>query len=142
MKKVFVDTNFLMDLFGRKPNPETGRNQYEEDAIEVINQGKLRKIMFYASFLSVANFAYLLRKTEPQLLFKQIETICELFIVLPNEEKHLRNAIKLRPADYEDAVQYATAISAGCDCIITRNGRDFPFATIPVLSPQEFLQQL
>jgi len=41
--------------------------------------------------------------------------------------------------DFEDAMQYFSALSEGCDVIITRNKKDFAESKIQVLEPQEFL---
>ena len=43
--------------------------------------------------------------------------------------------------DFEDALQYFSAVQAGADCIVTRNIKDFDFSTIKVLTPNEFLAQ-
>ena len=44
--------------------------------------------------------------------------------------------------DYEDAVQYASAVTSQLEAIITRDPKDFFGATLPILSPIEFLKQL
>ncbi|HLA50422.1 MAG TPA: PIN domain-containing protein [Thermodesulfovibrionia bacterium] len=41
--------------------------------------------------------------------------------------------------DFEDAVQYYSAIKVKADCIITRNKDDYVNDKIPVLTPEEFL---
>jgi hypothetical protein len=41
--------------------------------------------------------------------------------------------------DYEDAVAHEAALAAGASAIVTRNGRDFAKATIPVFEPLELL---
>lgn len=140
--KVFLDTNFVMDLFGREPDPTTGRNKYEEDAVEVINIGIINEIEFNVSFLSVANFAYLLRKTATDLLHKQIEELCNLFKIVSNTSDHLVKALKTEFKDYEDAVQYETALSSGCEIIITRNKKHFSSSLIPALTPEEFIKMM
>ena len=132
--KIFLDTNFLMDYMERE--------EYKPQCIEILIKGKEQRAKFYVSFLSLANFAYINRKKDKEILYNALKRLIKMFNVIPNDKRHIERAIELESKDYEDALQYATAISAGCDCIITRNGRDFPFATIPVLSPQEFLQQL
>lgn len=43
---------------------------------------------------------------------------------------------------FVDALQYATALRAEADCIVTRNGKDFAFAALPVYTPDEFLDKL
>ena len=134
MKRLFLDTNIIIDLIVRK--------EYQNICTQLMIEGEKRKISFYISFLTVANFAYIQRKMAINELAEHIRLICETFNIIQNDKTQLLQAISLKPTDYEDALQYATAISAGCDCIITRNGKDFPFATIPVYSPNEFLETL
>ena len=49
--------------------------------------------------------------------------------------------LRLRPKDFEDALQYFAAKQANADYIITRNKKDFGFSDIPVLEPGEFLSR-
>ena len=42
-------------------------------------------------------------------------------------------------ADFEDALQIASAVSGLADVFITRNGSDFSACTIPVMTPEAFL---
>ena len=44
--------------------------------------------------------------------------------------------------DFEDAMQYESAMSAGLDCILTRNPKDFKNARLVVCSPAEFLRRV
>jgi predicted nucleic acid-binding protein len=44
--------------------------------------------------------------------------------------------------DFEDAVQYYSAIKAGCKVIITRNGKDFKKSTIPIMTANEYLNSI
>jgi hypothetical protein len=48
----------------------------------------------------------------------------------------------LRFPDFEDAVLHEAAAAAGCSAIVTRNGRDFAAATLPVFDPHELLAAL
>jgi predicted nucleic acid-binding protein len=43
--------------------------------------------------------------------------------------------------DFEDGMQYYSALQSGCKCIVTENVRDFHFARIPVLTAQQFLSE-
>jgi predicted nucleic acid-binding protein len=43
--------------------------------------------------------------------------------------------------DFEDSLQYYTALHAGADCIVTANTEDFHFSEIPVSKPEDFLFQ-
>ena len=44
--------------------------------------------------------------------------------------------------DFEDGIQYYTALEAQCELIVTRNLKDFKKSTIPVMSPKEYLTKL
>ena len=135
MKKFFLDTNFIMDLLVRGP-------EYSIEAKKVLDEGVIRDYQFYVSFLSVANFAYINRKGEKKRLRENIELICDLFIIIPNDKNNLIQAWDYEPKDYEDALQYSCAISNKCDCIITRNESDYRFSKIPIWSPSEFLERI
>ena len=42
-------------------------------------------------------------------------------------------------ADFEDALQIASAVAGGAAVIITRNTEDFTGSRVPVMTPEEFL---
>ena len=52
-----------------------------------------------------------------------------------------KSALKSSFKDFEDAMQYFSALSEGCDVIITRNKKDFAESSIPVMESQEFLDE-
>jgi predicted nucleic acid-binding protein len=41
--------------------------------------------------------------------------------------------------DFEDGIQYYTALESQCELILTRNMKDFKKSSIPVFSPKEYL---
>lgn len=44
--------------------------------------------------------------------------------------------------DYEDALQYSSALLCGADNIITRNKKDFELSTLPVYTAEEYMNIL
>ena len=56
-------------------------------------------------------------------------------------EKSFEKALSLEASDFEDALQYYSALQTECEMIITRNKNDFQFSEIAVYSPDEFLAQ-
>lgn len=42
-------------------------------------------------------------------------------------------------ADFEDALQIASAVAGGAAVIITRNTEDFTGSRVPAMTPEEFL---
>ncbi len=43
--------------------------------------------------------------------------------------------------DFEDAIQYSTAVSNQLDVIITSDLQDFPVSTPRILSPEQLIQE-
>lgn len=131
MRKFFLDTNFVIDYLLRE--------EYKFICQEFLEKAIRQKVTFYISFLSIANFAYIARKLPKETLYTHIAQLMKLFNVIACSKKHISNAIKLKPKDFEDGLQYQAAIEIDCDCIITRNVKDFSFSAIPVISAEEYL---
>lgn len=59
------------------------------------------------------------------------------------DEKITEQAIKNRQIhDFEDGMEYYSAIQHQCDCIVTENQKDFYFSDIEVIGCEEFLKNL
>ena len=135
MKKIFLDTNFILDLLARD-------GEVQVNAVRVLEEGAKKNLAFYVSFLTLANFAYITRKEPKEKLFDNLKTCCRLFKVIANNQTQLIKAIGLNPEDFEDAIQYETALTEKCDCILTRDPKGFEISSIPILSPIEFLENI
>ena len=133
MKKIFLDTNFVIDYLVRE--------DYSGPAEILLAKGKEYKYRFFISYLTVANFAYIIRKAPAETLRSLIRRICESFTVIPNNREQILNALEVPTLDFEDSLQYQAAVEAECDCIITRNGKDFSFSEISVMSAAENISE-
>ncbi|MDE6295279.1 MAG: PIN domain-containing protein [Muribaculaceae bacterium] len=131
MKNIFLDTNFIIDYFVRE--------DFNGEAEKLLELGAGQNLKFFISYLSVANFAYIMRKMPQEQLMEIIFRICSLFHVVNNTRDQILRNLKSGFKDFEDGLQYQCAIAAKCDCIITRNKRDFVNLEIPVMSAGEFL---
>ncbi len=133
MKILFLDTNFVIDYFVRE--------DFQGDSEKLITIEKRARTQFFISYLTIANFAYIMRKMDSEELKSLIRQICKSFIVISNTEAQIQRALELSSKDFEDTLQYQAALDAGCECIISRNEKDFSFSTIPVMSASTYLQQ-
>ena len=134
--KLFWDTNVMLDLLGE-------RDPFYISAAKIATLADKREIIIIASALSYATISYFLtkyeglKKTKDKLRkFKVISEICEL------NELIIEKGLNLDFSDFEDSLQYYSALSTGCDIIITRNGKDFKKSQIPVMTPDEFLNSI
>ncbi len=135
MKKVFLDTNILMDFIENRE-----KREYAETIIEL---GKTGVIQLFASYLSYANMGYIYRKRKQEERYSLIRKARNIATVLPCDTEQLDSALNIPVKDYEDMLQYQCALAAGCDVIVTNNKRDFyEFCQLPFLSAEEFLLQV
>ena len=102
-----------------------------------------KKLTLIVSPLSFTTVDYVLNKYEtPESVLNKLrkfKIICEVCNI--NEEtidKALNSSFK----DFEDAVQYFTALQSNSAIIITRNGKDFKNSTIPIMTAEEYLSSI
>lgn len=135
MKKVFLDTNVLLDIFlKRKP--------FYINSSEVFKKIEKKKIRGGICALSFTTIFYILEKeASREKAFHVLKKIRTVLKVAPVDEKTIDSALESTFQDFEDAVQYYSALKFRSDCIITRNTDDFKESEIPVLTPEEFLQR-
>lgn len=134
--KLFLDTNVMLDLLGE-------RDPFYISAAKIATLADKRSVQIIVSALSFATISYLLikydglEKTKDKLRkFKVISEICAL------DEVIIDKGLNSDFSDFEDALQYFSALRTACDIIITRNGKDFKKSEIPVMSPDEFLNSI
>ena len=134
--RLFIDTNVMMDLLGE-------RVPHYESIAKVATLADKGKIKMVVSAFSYPTVYYLLSKFESSekvkeklRKFKIISKVSDLDEI--TIEKGLTSDFK----DFEDALQYHCALKADCDILLTRNSKDFKESSIPVLSADEFLQNI
>ena len=132
---VFLDTNVVIDFMGE-------REGFFDDAAAIFAMIEDRIITASVSALSIVNCAYILKKAfSSDMMLDKVEALCQMLNVLPIDRSQLLNAIQLRPYDYEDAVQYLSALPYHPDVIITRDKRGFNDFDILVMTPAEFVSK-
>ena len=138
--RIFFDTNIMLDLIQERPG-----YQYAARLLQMQEDGEITVCI---SILSMANIAYVLRKTIPQNLIvptlKQISSIVE---VIPMDNDQLQSALLMEGPDFEDILQLSCAAAHDCSILLTHNPRDFHIrkglsaaSSLPeVLTPEEYL---
>lgn len=137
MKKLFIDINIIIDLLAQ-------REPFYDEAAILFTLADKRKVNLSVSALTFANTNYiLLQSTKPEeakFILRKLKLIVQ---VLPLDEKIVGLSLNDNDfKDYEDALQYFTALENGIDIIITRNLKDFQKARLPVMTPAQFLKTM
>ncbi len=134
MSRILVDTNIVIDLLAQ-------RKEFYDEASELFSLADRKEINLTISSLTFANTNYILSKQKSP---KQAREILRKFKVLVEvlnlNDKIIELALsdELFP-DFEDGLQYYSAIENNVDMIVTRNKKDFKNSKIPVLTAREYL---
>ncbi len=135
MEKLLVDTNIVIDLLSK-------REEFFQEAQELFTLADNNEVVLFVSALTFANTHYLLAKY--QKLNEARKTLIK-FKVLVNvaalDDKIVELALVSDFKDFEDAIQYHTALENEVDIIITRNKKDFKNSKLPVMTAKEYLKK-
>ena len=132
--KILIDTNVLMDiLFARDP--------YLADSITVLHMCEDDFAEAVVSAKTIEDVYYFLRKSKKSEKEARnvIRKIMGMVTVCDVKAQHLKDAIDISNADYEDAVQAVCAKSGGCGLIISRNKKHYEGTGVKCLAPEEFV---
>ena len=71
-----------------------------------------------------------------------VDEILDDFKVVPLTKDILRQSRTIPEKDYEDSIQYFSAINTGCQFLITMNRKDFISKGLKIVSPADFLKTI
>lgn len=133
--KLFVDSDVVIDFF-------TDREPYANPASELFELNEQRKVKLYLSAVSINNIYYIVRKfLRHKKTLEVVESLTEMTEIEGTTKKEIIQALKNDFTDYEDSIQYSSAITIkDLDVIITRNIKDYRSSSIAVMTPLSFLK--
>ncbi len=137
MNKLLIDTNVIIDLLAK-------RKDFYIDSLKLFSLADRKEIELIVSTLSIANSYYILNDV---MKLKNARTIIRKFKVLVNPYSLNDKIIELALndenfKDFEDGIQYYTALESDCKVIVTRNIKDFKKSSLPILRPNEYLSKV
>lgn len=135
MTDLFIDTDVILDfLIDRKP--------FSREAAIIFTLIEQKKLKGFSSSLTFSNLYYVLRKIESHnRVISKLDSLSKMVRILKVEEQTIKNALASGFPDFEDSIQYFSAVnSKKIDVIITRNIKDFKKSEIPVMPPGDFLK--
>lgn len=133
MNKIFVDTDVILDLLGN-------RIPHFHFSAVLFTFAEMKKLELYTSPLILANTFYILRKQiGNDEAKKALRKLRILLHIIDSSEAVVDKALNSDFSDFEDAIQYYTALEGGISVILTRNLRDYKNASVIVQTPEAFL---
>ncbi len=134
MQRIFVDTDILLDLLAE-------REPFYEFSACLFSQADRNSIEIVVSSLSFGTLNYLLSKIysaeQARMKLLKFKTLVKVLAV---SDKIVELALSSDFKDFEDALQYYTAIENNIKVLLTRNLKDFRKAEITVLTAEQFLK--
>ena len=122
--RVLLDTNIIVDV-------ALERQPFYTSSVQVLTFAYRGTVDAWISASTVSDIYYLVRKAkghEATLEFLRITTsFCRIATV---DQTVISNALTSSFRDFEDAVQYETAIANQLAAIVTRNPQDFSDNTL------------
>ena len=133
--KVFIDADVVIDFF-------TDRKPHINAASELFELNEKGVIILYLSAVSINNIYYIVRKfLGHNKAIAVIEVLTEMTEITGTTKKEILQALKNDFKDFEDSIQYSTALTIkDLDVIITRNIKDYKNSKIAVMTPLTFLK--
>ncbi len=133
IKKVFIDSDIILDV-------ATGRTPFVHDSRATLAYIENGKAMGYSSANSIANIYYILRKISTSKKARAfIKEILKYISILPVTHTNILDALDTDFPDLEDAMQDLCAFSNQCECIVTRNIKDYRNSKTEIYNPREFI---
>ncbi|MBK9024842.1 MAG: PIN domain-containing protein [Saprospiraceae bacterium] len=134
MSRLLIDTNIVIDLLSKS-------EKFYDEAADLFSRADKKELVLTITSLTFANTNYILTKLksakEAREILRKFKVLIEL-LNLDDKVTELALSDDSFP-DFEDGLQYYSAIENQIDVIITRNKKDFKNSKIPILSTKEFL---
>ncbi len=133
--KVLIDTNILLDvLLLRKPHFENSKRVLQ--CCQSLVDG-------YIAVHTFSNMFYILHEIEDFSIEEcriAFNKLLYIFDVAGLNKQDMIAAVKNEAfLDLEDSMQHQSSVASELDYIVTRNCKDFEKATVPAITPEDFL---
>ncbi len=127
------DTNVLLDLLAAR----SPFDQAAGAAWSLVVAGQARGVV---SAISFNNTYYVVRKASGRdAALGCLQRIRSTFEVVPLDLPLIDEAMAGTISDFEDTLQYRSAVRAGASVIVTRDPSGFQNLDVAVLSPEQFV---
>lgn len=135
MDKVLLDTDVILDFF-------FDRMPFAEPASQVLSFCENKQVEGYITPVICSNVYYMLCKiSNHKTVINKVQMLLSFIGVLGMDATVVRNALNSDFNDFEDALQYYSAVNDNnIDIILTRNVKDYKRSNISVMTPEIYLQ--
>lgn len=134
--KLFLDANILVSVL----NKEYPFYTYTSRILSLADKSKF--ILYTSPVCLAIAFNFAEKKYKSVSAKKRIEILCEHINIAGVTKNTVMQSLQNHAVnDFEDGLEYYSAIENKCDCIITEDIDDFYFSKIEVISSENFFEK-
>ena len=136
MNKIYIDTDAVLDLLLQ-------REPHFTFTIELFTLIEKNVVKGHVSGVIFTNLFYVLRKFRSRNeVIDSLKGLKSIIKILPITDEITELALNSDFLDFEDAVQYYTALNNNISFLITRNKKDYKKSEMTICTAQEFIKIL
>jgi predicted nucleic acid-binding protein len=135
--KIFVDANILVSVLNKEYPLFT-------HSARILSLSGNNNFEIYTSPICLAiAFYFAEKKYKTKLAREKIALLCQHIFIAPTTGSVVENTISNKKInDFEDRLEYYSAIESNCSYIITEDKNDFYFSEIPVMNSKTFFEKI
>lgn len=134
--RLLLDINVLLDVV-------LEREPWSGPAAELLAAVEARRVEGFVAPHTLPTLYYVVAKIGDRRTATQaMHDLLQLVDIVPIRKQELRQALTFSIADFEDAIQAASALAVEADYLVTRNEADFKAAPIVTATPSTVLTLL
>jgi predicted nucleic acid-binding protein len=134
--RVFVDANILVSVL----NKEYPLFTYSSRILSLADYGNFE--VFTSPVCLAIAWYFAEKKHKTKIAREKIKTLCDNISIAASTNSAVQKTLgNSRVNDFEDGLEYYSAIESNCNYIITEDTNDFYFAEIPVLNSRSFFEK-
>ncbi|MFH0919617.1 MAG: PIN domain-containing protein [Fibrobacterota bacterium] len=132
--RVYLDTDIIFDFIDE-------RAPHFNDSLDLFNLIGEGRVVGHVSPLIFSNLYYIIRKQKNAVFARDVLVrLQSLLTIVTIDEKIVGLALASGFKDFEDAIQYYSAVENRIPCLVTRNKKDYQGAGITICTAKEYVQ--
>jgi len=134
--RIFLDANIIISVLNKEYPSFTYTSR-------ILSLGSFKNFTLYTSPICLAIAFYFAEKKHRAVKAKdKIRLLCEHINITEVGKSAVDKSLKNnRVLDFEDGLEYYSAIESKCNCIVTEDIDDFHFAEIEVINSTNFFEK-
>ncbi len=134
--RIFLDANILVSVLNKEYPLFTNTSR-------IVSLADKPGFSIFTSPVCLAIAFYFAEKKSNSITAKsKIGILCNHIMIAPASKSTVLQSLQ-NPAvnDFEDGLEYYSALESKCDCIVTEDINDFYFSRIEVLNSEDFFEK-